>query len=128
MRLLDNNCDVKTLSPLALAFVGDAVYELLVRDKIICEANRPAKFLHSESVKYVKADAQAAAYKKIEEHLNEEEVNVFKRGRNAHPGHVPKNADPADYHTATGFEALLGYLYLTDRTDRIKELFAIISE
>lgn len=120
--------DVKPneLSPLTLAFIGDTVFDLLVRENLICEANRPANDLHNLAVQKVKASAQAEFVEKILPHLTEAELSVYKRGRNAKSGHLPKNASQSDYHMATGFEALIGYLYLSDEIERIKELFHII--
>ncbi len=120
--------DVKPneLSPLTLAFIGDTVFDLLVRENLICEANRPANDLHNLAVQKVKASAQAEFVEKILPHLTEAELAVYKRGRNAKSGHLPKNASQSDYHMATGFEALIGYLYLSDEIERIKELFHII--
>lgn len=106
-------------SPLALAFIGDAVYEEFIRTKILLRANMSANKLHKEAVKYVKASGQSDAMKVLLSLLTEEEEDVFKRGRNAHSATVPKNADVIEYRTATGFEALLGFLYLTGQTDRL---------
>lgn len=128
MRFVDKEINPKQLSPLNLAFIGDCVYEMLVRESLVCDANRPVNDLHKESVKYVSAKAQTLAYDKIVPVLTEEETAVFKRGRNAKVGHNPKSATHGEYHTATGIEALFGYLYLTDNTARIRELFEIISE
>lgn len=126
MRFTDIEVNAKQLSPLNLAFIGDAVYEILVRETLVCSANRPVNDLHRESVKYVSAQAQTAAYEKIQNMLTEEETAQFKRGRNAKVGHSPKSATDAQYHTATGMEALFGYLYLTGQVQRAKELFKII--
>ena len=106
LRFLSNTVDPVALSPLTLAFIGDCVYELFVREALVTEANRPAGELHAQKVKYVSASAQTKAYHLIEPHLTERESSVFKRGRNAHTTHTPKNMTNADYHTATGFEAL----------------------
>lgn len=127
MRFNDTEIQPKQLSPLNLAFVGDCVYEILVREALVCKANRPVNELHRESVKYVSAKAQTEAYAKIKDILTEEEMAQFKRGRNAKVGHSPKSATDAEYHTATGVEALFGYLYLSDRPERIKHLFSIIT-
>ena len=116
------------MSPLNLAFIGDCIYEILVREALVCEANRPVNELHRESVKYVSAKAQTEAYAKIKDMLTEEETAQFKRGRNAKVGHSPKSATDAEYHTATGIEALFGYLYLSGKTERIKQLFAAITD
>ena len=117
-RLLNLDCDVRAYSPLALAFIGDGVYELMVREQIVCAGNCGVKSLHSE--------AQAEAVRRLEPLLTPEETDVLRRGRNAHPGHVPKNADPAVYHQATGLEALFGYLYLKGELARIRTLFGAI--
>lgn len=128
MRFIDENVNAKQLSPLNLAFIGDAIYEILVREMLVCGANRPVNDLHRESVKYVSAQAQTVAFEKIKACLTEEETAQFKRGRNAKVGHSPKSASDAQYHTATGVEALFGYLYLTNQQGRIQELFNIIIE
>ena len=117
--------NVNLLSPSVLAFVGDAVYELLVRE-YTASVNRPSGELHNFSVKLVCAPAQAEAFKKIEPFLTETELSVFKRGRNFHTGNVPKNSTPAQYHTATGFECIFGFLHLKGENERIKELFSHI--
>ena len=114
--------DVNSLSPGALAFVGDAHYGLLVREKL-AEINRPSGELHSLSVKLVKAGAQANAFKLVEGSLTEKELSVYKRGRNAHVNSIPKNASVGEYHSATGLETLFGYLHLLGRYERIDELF-----
>lgn len=127
MNFIDKEVNPKQLSPLNLAFIGDCIYEILVRETLVKDANRPVNDLHRESVKYVSAKAQTEAYSKIKDILTEEETAVFKRGRNAKVGHSPKSATEGEYHCATGVEALFGYLYLTDNIDRIKELFSIIN-
>lgn len=126
MRFTEYDIEAKQLSPLNLAFIGDCIYEILVRETLVAQANRPVNDLHRESVKFVSAKAQTLAYEKIRDLLTEEETAQFKRGRNAKTGHSPKSATGAEYHTATGMEALFGYLYLTEQTDRIKELFTVI--
>lgn len=128
MRFNDTKIQPRQLSPLNLAFIGDCIYEILVREALVCEANRPVNELHRESVKYVSAKAQTEAYAKIKDMLTEEEAAQFKRGRNAKVGHSPKSATDAEYHTATGIEALFGYLYLSGKTERIKQLFAAITD
>lgn len=125
--LFDKKVNPNELSPLTLAFIGDTVFDLLVREDIICDANRPANDLHNLAVKKVKASAQAAFAEKIMPVLTEKELSVFKRGRNAKSGHLPKNASQSDYHMATGFEALFGYLYMTDEIERIKELYGLLN-
>lgn len=115
--------DLHTVSPLNLAFVGDAVYEIMVRERLVCLANRPNKELHQLAVKQVRAEAQAAALDKILPLLTEQEAAVYRRGRNAHTAR-----SGGDYHKATGFEALFGYLYLSGQTERLQELFAVTLE
>lgn len=110
-------------SPLTLAFLGDAVYSLLVRNMLSLQENKPAGKLHKESIKYVNAAFQAKVITELLPELTENEVAVFKRGRNAHSAHSPKNQNAADYRYATGLETLYGYLYLCGNTQRIKELF-----
>ncbi len=116
----------KEYSPLALAFIGDGVYNLMVKEYILTAANRPNGDLHLMSVEKINAVFQAEAYKKIEPTLTENEIAVYKRGRNAHTPRVPKNATLAQYHSATGLEALFGYLYVSGNDDRMKEIFDVI--
>ncbi len=125
--LLDKKVDVASLSPLNLAFVGDTVFDLLVRSELVCEANRPVNALHKSASSKVCAKAQAAAMNSIIPMLSEDELAVFKRGRNARTGGIPKNQSSADYHYATGLECLFGWLYLKGRTERIRELYSAIS-
>ncbi len=127
MRFIDKNVNAKQLSPLNLAFIGDCVYEMLVRESLVCDANRPVNDLHRESVKYVSAKAQTAAFEVIKDMLTDEELTIFKRGRNAKVGHSPKSASEGEYHCATGIETLFGYLYLTEQIERIKDLFSAIN-
>lgn len=117
--------NISSLSPSVLCFVGDAVYGLLVRS-YLAEINRPSGALHSESVKWVSAAAQTKVFGIIEPLLNETEKAIFKRGRNFHTNSTPKNATKQEYHTATGLEALFGYLYLSKENDRINELFDFV--
>ena len=114
------------LSPLALAFVGDTVYDLFVRETLVCQANRPVKKLHFLAVEKVRAQAQAIFAKEIFDFLTQEEKDVFMRGRNAHTGHIPKNASVEDYHYATALETLFGFLYLSGQIERLRELFSFI--
>ena len=114
--------DVQTYSPLTLAFIGDGIYDLIIRTIVVGKGNtKPAK-LHHETASMVKAAAQARYMDVIEPKLTQEEEAVFKRGRNANSPTMAKNASMADYRRATGFEALMGYLYLTDQTDRMLAL------
>ncbi len=125
-RFLNENCDVNNLSPLTLAFIGDTVFDLFVREKLVCESNRPVNKLHNLAAKKVNAGAQANAIKKLMPYLSEEETAIFKRGRNCKVNHKAKNATEGDYHYATGFESLFGYLYLKGNTERLRELFEFI--
>ena len=120
--------DVKKISILGLAHVGDGVYELLVRS-MLCQSGHTALLdLHKSTVKMVKASAQAAAAEKLLDVLDGDELAIYKRGRNAHVHTVPKNADIGQYHAATGLEALFGWLYLQGKLERINRLFAVIME
>ncbi len=114
--------EVKMLSPLVWAYVGDSVYEMFVRTKLVNQSNAKPHKLHLESIKYVKAKAQAEILKRISENLTDEEKDIVRRGRNTENHHVAKNADVADYSQSTAFEALLGYLYLTKQDTRLAEI------
>lgn len=122
----EENVDLHTLSPITMAFLGDAVYELLVREQLARE-NAPAGKLHQKAVKRVCCSAQAIGYDTLLETLTEEEHNILRRGRNANSTRVPKNAKPLEYRKATGLEALFGYLYLKKDTARIRELFTLLN-
>ena len=113
-------------SPLTLAFLGDSVYELLVREKMLHYANMPAAKLHSIKVKIVCAEFQSAAVDIILDSLSEREAAVLRRGRNATGNTVPKHSSAADYRKATGLESLFGYLHLIGDSGRIRELFGLI--
>lgn len=117
--------NVNLLSPSVLTFVGDGVYGLCVRTKLAL-VNRPSGELHKLSVEYVNASAQAKAFEIIKDILSEEELAIFKRGRNFHTSRSPKSATSKEYHIATGVEALFGHLYLKGNQKRIAELFDII--
>ena len=114
--------EVNMMSPLTWAYVGDCVYELYIRTQLINKTNLKPHKLHIESIKYVKAQAQAEILKKIHENLTQEEQEIVKRGRNAENHHLPKNCNVQDYMYATAFEALIGYLYLTKQNKRLKEI------
>ena len=120
--------DVRAYSPLSLAFLGDSVYDTLVREYLMRKANMPVAKLHSEKIKLVCAEFQSSAYEFIESALSENELAVLKRGRNATGNAVPKHADIAEYRRATAIEALFGYLFLMGNIDRINEIFNIIIE
>lgn len=114
--------DVKTYSPLTLAFIGDCVYDLIVRTVVVERANASPNTLHKKKSEVVKASAQAQQAEALLPQLTAEELAVYKRGRNAHSYTTAKNASVAEYRKATGLEALYGFLYLTERTDRILSL------
>lgn len=114
------------ISPLNLAFVGDGVYDLLVREHLVRSANRPVGELNKIKVSLVNCKSQAEFAKQIIPSLSEKELSVYKRGRNAAPKCTPKNGSVADYHSATGLEALFGYLHLNGDNERINQLFSMI--
>lgn len=120
--------EVNQLNMLALAHVGDAVYELLVRSMLCSAKNTPVMQLHRLTVQRVRAEAQAEAVGKLLPLLTEEELAVYKRGRNTKVNSAPHHADIAQYHAATGLEALFGWLYLQGKAERIGELFTAITE
>ena len=111
--------DVRAYSPLTLAYIGDAIYDLVIRSVVVERANRSANDLHKKTTRYVKAEAQAKMILALLEELTEEEEAVYKRGRNAKSYTTAKNASMSDYRKATGFEALMGFLYLTNQMDRL---------
>lgn len=120
--------EAKLYSPPALAFLGDAVYEQLVREKILLYANMPAGKLHKIAVKYVCCEFQSEAVERIFDSLTEEEQAIYKRGRNSDGITPPKHSSAAEYRRATGLECLFGYLYLTGENNRIREIFEMIWE
>jgi ribonuclease-3 family protein len=125
MEIIDrekNEMDVNMLSPLTWAYVGDSVYELYIRTNLVNNTKLKPHKLHLESIKYVKAKAQADILKRIEDSLTEAEKDIVRRARNAENHHLPKNADPADYMYSTAFEGLIGFLYLTKQDERLKEI------
>ena len=114
--------DLRTYSPLTLAYIGDGVYELVIRTILVKKGNCPVNQLHRKASSLVKAGTQSSMMEVIEPMLTEEEHSVYRRGRNAHSPTMAKHATMADYRRATGFEALMGYLYLKDDFSRIIEL------
>ncbi len=114
--------DLREYSPLTLAFIGDGVYEVVIRSIIVGEGNTTPAKLHRHSAHYVKASSQVKMYRAVEEMLTEEEAEVFRRGRNAKSNTKAKNATTMDYRMATGYEALIGFLYLSGQNARILEL------
>lgn len=125
---IDKHMNLNEYSPLTLAFLGDAVYELFIRANLTKDTNTSPNTLHKRAVKYVKAVAQCLAYDKIEPILTEDEVRIFKRGRNSKVNTKAKNADLAEYKKATGFEALIGYLYIKGDNNRLCELLNIATD
>lgn len=111
--------DIRTYSPLALAYIGDAVFDLVIRSAVVGRGNKRADLLHRRTSQIVKARTQAEMIGRLLPVLTEEEKNIYRRGRNANSPTMAKNATVSDYRKATGFEALIGYLYLTDEFERI---------
>lgn len=114
--------DLRSYSPLTLAYIGDGVYELIIRTILVKKENCPVNRLHKKASSLVKAGAQSAIMEVIEEELTPEELSVYRRGRNAHSPTMAKHATMADYRRATGFEALMGYLYLKEDYTRMLTL------
>ena len=123
-----NAAEANSLSMLALAHVGDAVYELLIRSMLASAGPSVMQELHRKTVSFVRAEAQAEAAQKILPLLDEAEAAVYRRGRNSRVHGIPAHANPAEYHSATGLEALFGWLYLQGMTERIGQLFTAITE
>lgn len=117
--------DIKEYSPLALAYIGDSIYDLIIKSLVLNEGNKQVQKMHKETSTYVQASAQSLMMRKIQEHLTEEEHAVYKRGRNAKSVSPAKNQSITDYRRATGFEALMGYLYLKKDWKRMIELVKI---
>ncbi len=126
-RLIGDDCDLKLYNALTLAYVGDSVFELMVREKIACEGDSQIGKINARKVKLVCCQNQAEAMKKLIPILTEEEETIYKRGRNAH-SKPPRNASVSDYKMATGFETLMGYLYLKNDILRLREIFTFIYE
>jgi len=122
-----NITNPKQLSPLVMAYIGDAVYELMVRTRMLTGGNAPVQKLHQMTVAHVCAAAQAKGYRAIAPLLTEEEDAIYRRGRNTH-NNIPKNADPGTYRSATGVEALFGFLYVKGEMERAQALFDVIWE
>lgn len=116
------NRDIRTYSPLTLAYIGDAIYDLVIRTILVKRGNCPVNHLHRQASSLVKAGAQSKIMETIEPVLTEEEYKVYKRGRNAHSPTMAKHATMSDYRRATGFEALMGYLYLKEEHERMLTL------
>lgn len=114
--------DIRTYSPLTMAYIGDAIYDLVIRTVVVERGNRSANALHRQTTQYVKASAQARMIDALAQLLTQEEVDVYRWGHNAKFNTKAKNASLKEYRKATGMEALLGYLYMTGRTERLLEL------
>ncbi len=122
MLFTNDNINPKEYSPLALAYIGDTVYDLFIRTKVLAKGNRHVTEMHKEAVSFVKAHSQSVSAYAIEEVLTEDELRVLKWGRNAKSNTIPKNADVTEYRMATGFETLVGYLYLSGEDERLSYL------
>lgn len=120
--------DVIQMSPLVWAYMGDAVYEKYIREYVIRQGLCKNGLLHKKSIRYVSANGQVKILKRIEEKLTEEELDIVRRGRNSNPHSHAKNADIVDYKYATGFEALIGYLYLSEQSERLEEILKMCVE
>ena len=120
--------DIKTYSPLTLAYIGDGIFDMVIRSIVVGKGNTKASRLHARTSQIVKAHSQAMMAEALEDVLTEEEADVYRRGRNAKSPTMAKNSSMADYRRATGFEALLGYLYLKDEFERVAELTKIALE
>ncbi len=129
METMEFTKDPNQYNPLVLAYLGDTLYDIYVRSRLICEnENMLAHKLHVEAIKFVKAHGQSVAMARIKEKLSEAEVTAYKRGRNTKSFTVPKNADVSEYRRATGFEALLGWLYIGGNTKRLHEVMEMAYE
>lgn len=119
---MKNEIEVNLMSPLVWAYVGDSVYEVFIRTHLIETTKLKPHKLHIEAIKYVKAKAQADMLENLQDFLTDREKEIVRRTRNTENHHVPKNANPTDYMYATAFEGLIGYLYLSGRSDRLQEI------
>ena len=119
---MKNKAEVNLMSPLVWAYVGDSVYEVFIRTHLVETTRLKPHKLHIETIKYVKAQAQAKILESLQDILTDEEKGIVRRARNTENHHVPKNADPTDYMYATAFEGLIGYLYLSGQEERLKEI------
>ena len=120
--------EIIQMSPLVWAYMGDAVYEKYIREFVIRQGLCKNGLLHKKSIKYVSANGQVKILQRIEEKLTEEELDIVRRGRNSNPHSHAKNADIVDYKYATGFEALIGYLYLSEQHERLEEILKMCIE
>lgn len=128
MRPASGTAEPGSLSPLALAYIGDGVFELFVRTALVSSGQQDPNQLHEVASRLVRAEAQASMVHLLLPHLSEEEADIVRRGRNAKPGHAPKNAPVTAYRYSTGLEALLGYLFLSGRSERLLEILHMCME
>lgn len=115
----ENNDEIMYMQPAVLAFVGDAVFNLFIRERLVRRKRASSHRLHVDATRYVKAASQSRIAREIQKDFNEDEARIFRRGRNAKAATIPKNANVQDYHNATGLEAVMGYLYLTNQKERL---------
>ena len=125
---MENKGKINSMSPLTWAYIGDAIYELYIREHLIETTNLKPNRLHREAIKFVKASEQANALKQIQDMLTDEEKEIVRRGRNTQNHHLPKNANLDDYTHATAFEALIGYLYLCKNETRLNKILQKVIE
>ena len=124
INIVKDEKEVNMMSPLTWAYIGDCVYELYIRTQLVNTTNLKPHKLHIESIKYVKAQAQSELLNKLYDYLTKEEQDIVRRARNTQNHHLPKNCNVQDYMYSTAFEALIGYLYLTGKNNRLKEIFS----
>ena len=124
MEQIKPETELNTMSPLVWAYVGDSLYELYIRTYLVETTKLKPHQLHIQTIKYVKASAQANILERIKENLTEEELEIVRRARNSENHHLPKNADVMEYRLATALEGLIGYLYLSGKEDRMKEILS----
>ena len=124
INIVKDEKEVNMMSPLTWAYIGDCVYELYIRTQLVNTTNLKPHKLHIESIKYVKAQSQASFLQRIYDDLTNGEKEIVRRGRNTENHHLPKNCNVQDYMYSTAFEALIGYLYLTGKNNRLKEIFS----
>lgn len=122
------NVDIRTYSPLTLAYIGDGIFDLVIRTAVVGRGNTSANQLHHKTSHIVKAHSQALMAEALTDYMTQEEADVYRRGRNAKSHTMAKNATVSDYRSATGFEALMGYLYLTDQMERLITLVTLAIE
>lgn len=125
---MDNNSKINTMSPLTWAYIGDAVYEVYIRNYLVKTTNLKPNKLHKEAIKFVKAGAQSEILENLQEFLTDEEKEIVRRGRNSQNHHLPKNANLEEYTHSTAFEALIGYLYLKKEEKRLDDILQKVIE